>query len=72
MGIAEKISAEPALTAVLVVLTGISGAIMVTTLMNGLQVARRVCSSKEAPRIAKGGADRLTADRRGVLCGAGR
>jgi putative effector of murein hydrolase len=29
MGIAEKIGAEPALTAVLVILTGISGAIMV-------------------------------------------
>ena len=38
MGIAEQIGAEPALTAVLVVLTGISGAIMVTPLMNALRL----------------------------------
>jgi predicted murein hydrolase (TIGR00659 family) len=38
MGIAEKIGAEPALTAVLVILTGISGAIMVTPLMNVLRL----------------------------------
>jgi predicted murein hydrolase (TIGR00659 family) len=38
MGIAEKIGAEPALTAVLVILTGISGAIMVTPLMNALRL----------------------------------
>lgn len=36
MGIAEKIGADPALTAVLVILTGITGAIVVTPLMNGL------------------------------------
>ncbi len=34
MGIAEKIMAEPALTAVLVISTGITGAIIVTPLMN--------------------------------------
>jgi putative effector of murein hydrolase len=34
MGIAEKIGAEPSLTAVLVILTGITGAIIVTPLMN--------------------------------------
>ncbi len=34
MGIAEKIRAEPALTAVLVISTGITGAIIVTPLMN--------------------------------------
>jgi predicted murein hydrolase (TIGR00659 family) len=38
MGIAEKIGAEPALTAVLVILTGISGAMMVTPLMNILRL----------------------------------
>lgn len=38
MGIAEKTGAEPALTAVLVILTGISGAIMVTPLMNILRL----------------------------------
>lgn len=38
MGIAEKIGTEPALTAVLVVLTGISGAVMVTPLMNALRL----------------------------------
>jgi predicted murein hydrolase (TIGR00659 family) len=38
MGIAEKVGAEPALTAVLVVLTGISGAVMVTPLMNVLRL----------------------------------
>jgi predicted murein hydrolase (TIGR00659 family) len=38
MGIAEKIGAEPALTAVLVILTGISGAIIVTPLMNALRL----------------------------------
>jgi putative effector of murein hydrolase len=38
MGIAEKIGAEPALTAVLVILTGISGAIVVTPLMNALRL----------------------------------
>lgn len=36
MGIAEKTGGDPALTAVLVVLTGISGAIVVTPLMNAL------------------------------------
>lgn len=34
MGVAEKIAAEPALTAVLVISTGITGAIIVTPLMN--------------------------------------
>lgn len=34
MGVAEKIMAEPALTAVLVISTGITGAIIVTPLMN--------------------------------------
>jgi predicted murein hydrolase (TIGR00659 family) len=38
MGVAEKIGAEPALTAVLAVLTGISGAIVVTPLMNALRL----------------------------------
>ena len=37
MGIAEKTGADPALTAVLVILTGISGAIMVTPVMNVLR-----------------------------------
>jgi predicted murein hydrolase (TIGR00659 family) len=36
MGIAEKIGADPALTAVLVICTGITGAIVVTPLMNAL------------------------------------
>jgi predicted murein hydrolase (TIGR00659 family) len=38
MGIAEKIGGEPALTAVLVILTGITGAIVVTPLMNALRL----------------------------------
>jgi predicted murein hydrolase (TIGR00659 family) len=38
MGVAEKIGAEPALTAVLTILTGISGAIIVTPLMNTLRL----------------------------------
>lgn len=38
MGIAEKTGAEPSLTAVLVILTGISGAIMVTPLLNLLRL----------------------------------
>ncbi|CAL8967616.1 Inner membrane protein YohK [Rhodoplanes serenus] len=36
MGTAEAVGADPALTAVLVILTGIAGAIMVTPLMNAL------------------------------------
>lgn len=38
MGIAEKTGGDPALTAVLVVLTGISGAVVVTPLMNALRL----------------------------------
>jgi predicted murein hydrolase (TIGR00659 family) len=38
MGIAETIGADPALTAVLVILTGITGAIVVTPLMNALRL----------------------------------
>jgi putative effector of murein hydrolase len=38
MGIADKIGADPALTAVLVILTGITGAIVVTPLMNALHL----------------------------------
>jgi predicted murein hydrolase (TIGR00659 family) len=38
MGIAETIGAEPTLTAVLVILTGITGAILVTPLMNALRL----------------------------------
>ncbi|MDP2410229.1 MAG: LrgB family protein [Pseudolabrys sp.] len=38
MGIAEQTGADPALTAVLVILTGISGAIIVTPLMNALRL----------------------------------
>ena len=38
MGIAEKIGADPALTAVLVILTGITGAVVVTPLMNALRL----------------------------------
>jgi predicted murein hydrolase (TIGR00659 family) len=38
MGIADKIGADPALTAVLVILTGITGAIVVTPLMNVLRL----------------------------------
>jgi len=38
MGIAETTGAEPALTAVLVILTGITGAIIVTPLMNALRL----------------------------------
>ena len=38
MGIAESLGGEPALTAVLVITTGILGAIMVTPLMNALRI----------------------------------
>jgi predicted murein hydrolase (TIGR00659 family) len=38
MGIADKIGADPALTAVLVILTGITGAVVVTPLMNALHL----------------------------------
>jgi predicted murein hydrolase (TIGR00659 family) len=38
MGIAEQIGAEPALTVVLTVLTGITGAIVVTPLMNAMRL----------------------------------
>ncbi len=38
MGIAEQTGADPALTAVLVILTGITGAIVVTPLMNALRL----------------------------------
>jgi predicted murein hydrolase (TIGR00659 family) len=38
MGIADKIGADPALTAVLVILTGITGAIVVTPVMNALRL----------------------------------
>jgi predicted murein hydrolase (TIGR00659 family) len=38
MGVAEEIGAEPALTAVLVVLTGITGGVIVTPLMNALRL----------------------------------
>jgi predicted murein hydrolase (TIGR00659 family) len=38
MGIAEKIAGDPALTAVLVITTGITGAIVVTPLMNALRL----------------------------------
>jgi putative effector of murein hydrolase len=38
MGTAEAVGADPALTAVLVILTGITGAIVVTPLMNALRL----------------------------------
>jgi predicted murein hydrolase (TIGR00659 family) len=38
MGIAEKTGGDPALTAVMVILTGITGAIVVTPLMNALRL----------------------------------
>ena len=38
MGIAEKMGGDPALTAVLTILTGITGAIIVTPLMNALRL----------------------------------
>jgi predicted murein hydrolase (TIGR00659 family) len=38
MGVAEKTGADPALTAVLVILTGVTGAIVVTPLMNALRL----------------------------------
>jgi predicted murein hydrolase (TIGR00659 family) len=38
MGIADKIGGDPALTAVLVILTGVTGAIVVTPLMNALRL----------------------------------
>jgi putative effector of murein hydrolase len=38
MGIAEKMGSDPALTAVLTILTGITGAIIVTPLMNVLRL----------------------------------
>ena len=38
MGISGRLGGDPALTAVLVILTGIIGAIAVTPLMNGLRI----------------------------------
>jgi predicted murein hydrolase (TIGR00659 family) len=38
MGIAEKIGGDPALTAVLTILTGVTGAMVVTPLMNALRL----------------------------------
>ncbi|HEY0422794.1 MAG TPA: LrgB family protein, partial [Rhodopila sp.] len=38
MGISGRLGGDPALTAVLVILTGIVGAIAVTPLMNGLRI----------------------------------
>jgi putative effector of murein hydrolase len=38
MGIAEKMGGDPALTAVLTILTGITGAIIVTPLMNAMRL----------------------------------
>ncbi len=38
MGISERLGGDPGLTAVLVILTGIAGAIMVTPLLNGLRI----------------------------------
>jgi Putative effector of murein hydrolase len=38
MGIAEKMGGDPTLTAVLTILTGITGAIIVTPLMNALRL----------------------------------
>lgn len=38
MGIAEKLGGEPSLTAVLVILTGVVGAVIVTPLMNALRI----------------------------------
>jgi predicted murein hydrolase (TIGR00659 family) len=39
MGISEQLGGEPALTAVLVITTGILGAVMVTPLMNAMRIA---------------------------------
>ena len=38
MGISEQLGGDPSLTAVLVILTGITGAVMVTPLMNALKI----------------------------------
>jgi putative effector of murein hydrolase len=38
MAVSEKLGGEPALTAVLVIATGIIGAVMVTPLMNALRI----------------------------------
>ncbi|MBI4047170.1 MAG: LrgB family protein, partial [Devosia nanyangense] len=38
MGIAEKLGGEPSLTAVLVILTGVLGAVVVTPLMNAFRI----------------------------------
>ena len=47
MGISEALGADPSLTAVAVILTGIMGAIIVTPLMNCLRV--RIFGSRLAP-----------------------
>lgn len=54
MGVAEKIGAEPALTAVLVVLTGITGAIVVTPLMNALRLKNYAARGFAAGLVSHG------------------
>jgi predicted murein hydrolase (TIGR00659 family) len=54
MGVAEKIGAEPALTAVLVILTGITGAIVVTPLMNALRLKNYAARGFAAGLVSHG------------------
>ena len=54
MGVAVEIGAEPALTAVLVILTGITGAIVVTPLMNALRLTNYAARGFAAGLAAHG------------------
>ena len=54
MGVAEKIQGDPALTAVMVIMTGISGAIIVTPLMNMLRLKNYAARGFAAGLVSHG------------------
>lgn len=54
MGVAEKIQGDPALTAVVVIMTGICGAIVVTPLMNALRLKNYAARGFAAGLVSHG------------------
>lgn len=54
MGVAEKVQGDPALTAVMVIMTGISGAIIVTPLMNLLRLRNYAARGFAAGLVSHG------------------
>jgi predicted murein hydrolase (TIGR00659 family) len=54
MGVAEKVQGDPALTAVVVIMTGISGAIVVTPLMNALRLKNYAARGFAAGLVSHG------------------